>query len=301
MDTQTLRAFLAVAEQASFSIAAEHLHLTQSAVSKRIQQLELQLGTLLFDRHNRTVSLTEAGLALRPRAQHILDLVNDTELQIHNLRGEVAGTLSLATSHHIGLHRLPPILREFVKRYPNAQINLDFLSSERAYQAIQMRQVELALTTLDDHCPEQIAATTLWQDDMVCVVANSHPLAQQASITLHDLAASAAILPEPDTITFKLVEQVFRSAGIPLYAPMPTNYLETIKMMVSVGMGWSVLPNNMVDQQLRVLPWPSTKLQRQLGMLHLEHRTLSNAAQAFIALVHEFDPQQDKANDERVC
>ena len=79
MDTQSLKAFLAVAGQHSFSEAAEQLHLTQSAVSKRIQQLESQLGTPLFDRHNRTVSLTEAGHALLPRAQAILDLRQQRE------------------------------------------------------------------------------------------------------------------------------------------------------------------------------------------------------------------------------
>ncbi|MEE3191346.1 MAG: LysR family transcriptional regulator, partial [Pseudomonadota bacterium] len=66
MDTQSLKAFIAVAEQKSFSAAAESLYLTQSAVSKRIKQLEEQLGTTLFDRHNRTISLTEAGEALLP-------------------------------------------------------------------------------------------------------------------------------------------------------------------------------------------------------------------------------------------
>lgn len=287
MDTQSLRAFLAVTEQQSFSLAAEHLHLTQSAVSKRIQQLESQLNTSLFDRHNRTVSLTEAGHALLPRARQILDLVADTELQLMNLDGEVSGVLSLATSHHIGLHRLPPVLREFTSRYPAAQLNLSFMGSERAYQAVNLRQVELALTTLDTENgnPQDIHVTPLWQDNMVCVCAPGHPLAGILPLTLNDLSAVPAILPEPDTITFQLIERVFRQQGLRLNAPMPTNYLETIKMMVSVGIGWSLLPASMLDKQLHLLSWPAAPVQRQLGLIHLQKRTLSNAALALINIL----------------
>lgn len=296
MDTQGLRAFLAVAEQQSFSSAAEQLHLTQSAVSKRIQQLESQLNTALFDRHNRTISLTEAGFSLLPKARQILDLVADTELQLMNLDGEVSGVLSLATSHHIGLHRLPPVLREFTARYPKAHINLSFMGSERAYQAIAARQVELALTTLDADMamPDAMQTKHLWNDTMICVCGNAHPLAKRsASLTLEDLAAAPAILPEPDTITFQLVERVFRQAGLTLQAPMPTNYLETIKMMVSVGMGWSLLPESMLDHQLTPLHWPAAEVTRELGLVRLQHRTLSNAARAFIDILQKDSPAID--------
>lgn len=108
MDTHTLQAFLAVAEQQSFSKAAERLFLTQSAVSKRIAQLEEQLDSKLFDRIGRTVSMTEAGQALLPRARDILLQFDDARRAISNLNaGEITGELSLAASHHISLHRLP--------------------------------------------------------------------------------------------------------------------------------------------------------------------------------------------------
>lgn len=287
MDTQALRAFLSVAACSSFSLAGERLHLTQSAVSKRIQQLEQQLDTQLFDRHNRTISLTEAGQALLPKAQQILALVADTELQLHNLSGEVSGTLSLATSHHIGLHRLPPVLKEFVRCYPQAQLNLEFMGSERAYQAVDARQVELALTTLEQQPPAHITSHLLWQDEMVCVCAPDHQLASLNQPTLQQLSQSPAILPERDTITFQLVESAFVRQGLTLQAPMPTNYLETIKMMVSVGLGWSMLPASMIsnDQQLHRLIWPDQAIRRPLGLIHLQERTLSNAAQALIRLL----------------
>lgn len=285
MDTQSLKAFLAVAGQQSFSAAAEDLHLTQSAVSKRIQQLESQLNVTLFDRHNRTISLTDAGKALLPKAQEILDLVTDTSLQMENLSGDISGSLSLATSHHIGLHRLPPVLREFVQRYPSVELNLEFMGSERAYQAVRLRQVDFALTTLAEQQDPDIVAIPLWQDRMVCVCGNQHRLTKKKKLTFKDLAKEPAILPEPDTITYQLVESVFTDHGVSLTAPMPTNYLETIKMMVSVGIGWSLLPDSMVDESLTILAWPDKLPIRRLGLIHLQHRILSNAATEMMKLL----------------
>jgi len=292
MDTQSLKVFLRVADLSSFSLAAEQLYLTQSAVSKRIQQLESQLNSPLFERHNRTISLTEAGITLYSKAQQILDLVSDTELTLQNLNGTVTGTLSMATSHHIGLHRLPPILKEFVRCYPDAQLNLEFMGSERAYKAVLSRQVELALTTLEYNPPDGIESSLIWLDDMVCVCSAEHTLAQTGAPSLKQLADTPAILPEPDTITFQLVEAAFVKKGLKLQTPMPTNYLETIKMMVSVGLGWSLLPESMVihDQQLHRIRWPGPDIQRPLGLIHLQHRTLSNAATAFIERLKEEIP-----------
>ena len=102
-----------------------------------------------------------------------------------------------------------------------------------------------------------------------------------------DLAEVPAILPQPDTITFKLIDQVFTRNGLLLNAPMPTNFLETIKMMVSVGIGWSLLPASMLDKQLHQLDWPAEPVTRQLGLIHLKKRTLSNAASALIGILKQ--------------
>jgi DNA-binding transcriptional LysR family regulator len=112
-------------------------------------------------------------------------------------------------------------------------------------------------------------------------------LTQLSPLSLADLAQCPAILPEVDTITFKMIERIFTQQGLSLNAPMPTNYLETIKMMVSVGMGWSMLPHTMLDSSLHALSWPSAPLTRPLGLIQLKTRTLSNAAKAFIQILDD--------------
>lgn len=294
MDIHALKAFIAVAEFKSFSIAAENMHLTQPAISKRIKGLEEQLNSPLFDRHNRSLSLTNTGLSLLPKAREIVQLVGDTLLSIRNMNHQVEGKLKLGTSHHIGLHRLPPYLKSFANRFPQAELNLSFMGSESAYQAIAQRQVELALTTLETShsntpLPEGIVSDALWQDEMVFVCAKQHPLNSLAKIELKDLSEYPAILPEENTFTFKLLDTQFKQRNLVLSTPMPTNYLETIKMLVSVGLGWSLLPETMLDNLeeagLMSFDVDDIQLSRPLGLLYLQDRTLSNAAKAFIDLI----------------
>lgn len=293
MDIQALTAFIAVAELQSFSLAAEQLYLTQPAISKRIKGLEEQLNSPLFDRHNRSLSLTNTGHSLLPKAREIVQLVSDTQLSMRNMNHQVEGRLKLGTSHHIGLHRLPPYLKSFVSQFPQAELNLSFMNSESAYQAIAQRQVELALTTLEasntNNLPEGIISEALWQDEMVFVCAVDHPLNMLAQVKLKDLSEYPAILPEANTFTFKLLAEKFKQQKLTLNTPMPTNYLETIKMLVSVGLGWSLLPKTMLESAeetgLVAIKMDQVKLTRPLGLLYLQGRTLSNAAKAFIALI----------------
>ncbi|MBU2705281.1 LysR family transcriptional regulator [Zooshikella marina] len=298
MDPQTLQAFIAVAESKSFSLAADQLCLTQPAVSKRIANLEQLLATRLFDRFGRQITLTEAGSALLPRAYRILANIEDTCREIRNLSGEVNGRLAIATSHHIGLHRLPPVLRQFSRTYPEVTLDIRFLDSEQAYEAIQHGEVEVAVITLApsqvDHTSngvklvtENICSQLVWQDRLNFVVAPDHPLATQSSLTLAHLCSTKAVFPGSHTFTHSIVKQAFRTRGLTPTISMTTNYLETIKMMVSIGLAWSVLPATMLDDQLTALNPENILLNRYLGYIHHSERTLSNAASAFIKQLNE--------------
>lgn len=282
MDTQSLQAFLAVAETQSFSRAAEQLFLTQPAVSKRIATLESQINTRLFDRIGRRISLTEAGHLLLPQAKRILLAVEDSRRALANLSGQVGGRLTLATSHHIGLHRLPPILKHYTQHHPEVELDLHFLDSEFAYQSVQDGMLELAVVTLAPHPIEQLHVAKLWRDRLCFVCAPDHPLAQAPELTLETLCHYKCVLPGAMTFTRTLIEQRFAEAGLTLPVSMATNYLETLKMMCSVGLGWSLLPEGMVDSELVELTIDTAPIHRPLGYLVHTNRTLSNAARKMI-------------------
>lgn len=288
MDFNGLRAFLAVADRQSFSKAAEQLHITQPAVSKRVAALESQLNTALFDRISRKVQLTEAGEALLPRARALVVELEDCRRALSRLTGPdgaVSGRLSVATSHHIGLHRLPPVLRQYVAEYPDVELDLRFMDSEEGCLAVERGDLELAIVTLPNQPPERLTAVQIWHDPLVVIVAKNHPLASVKNPNLHDLARYPAILPSSATYTHAIVRQAFSALNIALNVRLETNYLETIHMMVSIGLGWSTLPLTMVTNEIVALELPELALHRRLGAVFHSDRTLSNAGDAMLTLL----------------
>lgn len=285
MDTQSLQAFLAVADNGSFSLAAEQLYLTQPAVSKRIATLEDQIGARLFDRIGRRVSLTEAGRVLLPRAREILVMVDDSRRALANLAGDVGGSLTMATSHHIGLHRLPPILKAYTQAHPEVRMDMRFLDSEQAYQGVLDGELEIAVVTLAPVPDPQLTVVPIWTDRLRFVCGNDHPLAGHDALPLSALSAFDAVLPGHLTFTRGIVVDTFARDGLKVNVALSTNYLETLKMMVAIGLGWSVLPESLIDDEIHVLPIDHRPIERPLGYLVHKSRTLSNAARSMLEML----------------
>lgn len=288
MDTESLKAFVSVARSGSFSTAAQQLFITQPAVSKRIAKLEEQLNHRLLDRLGRELTLTEAGQTLLPKAERLLRDLHDIERSVRDLTGEIVGTLRVATSHHIGLHHLPPILREFAAVHSNVNLQFEFLDSEQAHEKVLSGECELAIVTLAPKVEAPLHSKKIWHDPLLVVVSNDHQLAQQKSnINLASLSEQPAILPDLNTYTGRLIKQSFENAGFDIRVNMATNYLETIKMMVSVGLGWSILPRTLIDDQMTILDIDDLKISRELGIVFHSKRTFSNAARAFLEQIQQ--------------
>lgn len=282
MDLAGLQAFVAVADTGSFSEAGARLHLTQPAVSKRIAALEAQLGAPLFDRIGRGIAPTEAGRALLPRARRILGELDDARRLLDTLGATVGGRLSLATSHHVGLHRLPPALRAFTRAHPQVALDLRFLDSDAACEDVLHGHSELAVVTLAPQLAPALRGVPVWDDPLEFVAAPDHPLAGRDRLALADVARHPAVLPDPGTFTHRIVADLFAREGLAPDLRMTTNHLETIKMLAATGLAWSVLPGTMLDAQLATLPLPGVRLSRRLGYVVHAGRTLSNAARAFL-------------------
>lgn len=285
MDTESLTAFVEVAKKGSFSGAAQSLFLTQPAVSKRISKLEEKLNHRLFDRLGRELRLTEAGQTLMPRAESLLQDWDDLTRNIRELSGEIVGTLRVATSHHIGLHYLPPILREFAIAHSNVNLQFDFLESEQAHQKVLHGECELAIVTLAPNIQTPLEDETLWEDPMALVVSHNHPLVENTRIDLEALSQTPAILPDLNTYTGRLIKQIFEDKKLDIQVSMTTNYLETIKMMVTVGLGWSILPRTMLDSQLLEIHLDDIQISRDLGIVVHKKRSISNAGRAFLGIL----------------
>lgn len=298
MELSALLAFTEVARTGSFSEAAAALFLTQPAVSKRIAVLEAELGTRLFDRIGRHVAPTEAGITLLPRARRLLNDAADMKRLISDLEGNIGGTLVMATSHHIGLHRLPPVLRRFVHDYPDVKLDIRFMDSEAACKSVLAGELQLAIVTLPPTDElEKIAITNVWSDPLEFAASPNHPLAKLRSPKLANLAAWPAVLPSRSTYTRRILEQAMADHDLTLNVSMSTNYLETLKMLAGIGLGWSLIPASMLDATIVALDVRALRLQRALGIVVHRDRSLSNAERAMIEAC-KLDALNSGSNDQ---
>lgn len=282
MDTNDLKTFIAVAETGSFSEAAERVYLSQPAVSKRIANLETLLDTKLFDRISRQVFLTEAGQILLPKARSILQEMESTRQAVHSLRGEVSGKLSIVISHHLGLHRLPPILKTYAESFPSVDLDVAFNDSEKAYEGVLHGNFEVAVNTLSPSPQPKITEIQLWVDKMKFVSTQNHPLAMLDNPGLEDLAKHRCLIPDTTTFTGRLLEDAFTKRSLTLKPLMSTNFLQTLGRMTEIGLGWSLLPETLINPKTMYQIPIELPLERKLGIIHHAERTLSSAAVAFI-------------------
>ena len=287
MDTRNYLAFLSVANLGSFSKAADTLFITQPAVSKRIAALEQWIGHSLFDRAGHTILLNESGRALLPHAQRIIRDIEESKQIIANLSGSISGQLSLVTSHHIGLRRLPETLQQFNNEYADVKLDLAFMDSEDACQRIEKGEFEMGVVTLPIKASSQLKLTPIWQDELCIAVAPNHPLLKLDKVTLKDLSTHRAILPSRGTYTRSIIEGQLIQQQRVLDVVLETNYLETIRMMVSVGLGWSALPRTMLGSDLCEIKIQELNMFRTLGLVQHAQRSVSGASAAFISLLQK--------------
>jgi len=212
----------------------------------------------------------------------------DLRRSIGNLSGRVAGTLVMGTSHHIGLHRLPPVLKTFSRRFPEVRLDIRFLDSESVCKEVEQGALELGVVTLPPAPLANLSMQDLWLDALHFVVAEDHPLARLEDPALTALLHYPAVLPAPATYTRDILEQAVDRLGLRLRVGMTTNYLETLKMLAATGLGWALLPSTMLGPGLVALEFPQLRLARRLGAVTHTRRTPSNAARAMLTTCREY-------------
>lgn len=277
MEISELKAFVAVYESGSFSAAARQIHLSQPAISKRIALLESRIKQPLFDRVGHKINLTEAGERLLPHAHTILNALNNGLHDVSRVIDKPSGVLRIATSYHIGLHHLPDSLKSYYNDYPDVELDIHFMNSEDAISAIESGDIELAIITLPLTLPAHLQGTTLWHDPMSIFCACDHPLTTSKDI--QDLTHYPAILPDSVTFTRQLVEKSLSTNGLAITVRLSSNHLESIRMMVEIGLGWSVLPRTLKTDQLVTCRYPGIAFKRELGVITHRQRTLTRAAE----------------------
>jgi DNA-binding transcriptional LysR family regulator len=188
MELRQLEYFVAVAEEANFTRAAERIHVAQPAVSAQIQRLEREVGQPLLDRSRRTVRLTAAGEAVLPYARAALAAVADIHVAVEELTQLVRGsvTIGTVTSHSVDI---PSLLAAFHDEHPNVEITLSTDNSDALIEKVRTGQLDAAIVSVppDEH-PEGLDIEVATDEAIVAVVGPTDALASRKTIRLRDLA-----------------------------------------------------------------------------------------------------------------
>ena len=284
MNLAAFEAFVKVMETGSISMAADQLFITQPAVTKRIHSLDDYFGVKLFESAGRGVQATHAAHSLLPKVKNWLNELGDIHHTLSHDQTQIKGKLKVGTSHHIGLHHLPEHLKAYVQQYPDVTLDVHFVDSEQAHEKVLAGDLELAFLTLPPTLDDRLSYVPLWNDPLVFVAAAFHPLAAKANLSLEDLIQYPSLLPASHTYTSQITLAEFEKKGLKPKITMSNNPLESIRMLASIGLGWSVLPQTMVSKDLVTLDL-DLEMKRQLGMVWHPARTQSKAAKALVDLM----------------
>lgn len=277
-----IRAFIAVAELGQFNLAARSLHLTQSAVSILVRDLESEIGVRLFDRHTRMVSLTLVGQEFLPQARKIL---KDLELAVGDVRDNASlrrGQVTIAAAIVLAATIVPPIIARFLRMYPEISVNIRDMPEEQISPALKRNEVDMAIGTLSEDDPE-IAATPLLRDKLMLFCREDHRFAKRKSVRWSELQDENLITLAAANPLRNIVEHNLLRV-VPNYRPKyEVRFSTTAISMIAAGMGVAVLPENssQLASAVRVttVDLADPHVMRDVSLLQRLHHSLSPAAE----------------------
>ncbi len=280
-----MEVFLAVAQEKSFSRAAETLHRTQPAISQAIRRLESELGEPLFDRSSKDGTLTAAGRVLLDFSQQMLNLRHHAHSAIRELRDLNRGKLSLGANEYTVMSLLP-LIPIFRARHPHIKIEVKRSLASRIPSEIIGRGVEIGVVTFKPNDPS-IKSLPLAPDEIALIVARDHPLAAKQIVSVRELGAEAFIAHNVPSPYREKVIRTFEKHRTPLNISMEMPTIEAIKRLVEQGMGVALVPRLAAQieidrKQLVGLVVKEMKLERRLHLIYRRGATLSHAAKAFL-------------------
>ena len=250
MELRQLSTFVAVAEEGSFTRAADRLHVVQSAVSAGVRNLEKELGVMLFDRSTRSVKLTDTGRVLLPEARAILTAAQAARDAVDEARGGLRGTVVLGTMQAQGMRAmdLAGVLAAFRAEHPGVAVTVRNSggSTEMAREVLEGR-LDLAFVALSGHSPPGVELTTLANEPIMLAVPARHPLAKSHDVELAALRDETLVdLPAGWGIRMA-VDRSFAAAGVTRTVTYEVNDTATIVDFIRNELAIGMLPASFVD------------------------------------------------------
>jgi DNA-binding transcriptional LysR family regulator len=290
LDTLGAQAFIAIAEHGSFGRAAESLHITQTALSRRLQNLESLLGVRLVERTTRSVGLTRIGQDFLPQARRLLGDLAMALNEIRETGKALRGDVTLASIASVGVSYLPGVIRRYSALHPHNRIRiLDYLSPDVA-RAVARREAEFGINMQAPPDPE-LTSIPVFKDRYVAVCPADHPLARSKRLRWKQLEPHTLILSGHERGGRTLVDLALRTQRVGLRRFYEVQHSFTALGMVLQGVGIAVVPDLTLPKGAypRLVPVPLVDpvVSRTLVVLSRTRASLSPAAQALYDLILE--------------
>ena len=284
MEIRQLEYLVAVVEEASFTRAAERVHVAQPGVSAQIRQLERELGEPLLDRSGRTVRPTAAGAAVLPYARAALAAVAGVRLAVDELSGLVRGRVSAGMIVSGTAASLPDLLAGFHQQHPGVTITLREANSSELLAGLASGALDLALVGLAGPPPPGIAIQVVADEPLAAAVPPDDPLAGAATASLPELAGRDLICLPAGTGARTALEQACALTGTRLRVAFEASDPRVLVRLAGRGLGVAVLPASIVaGSPLRAVPLTGPGLRSQLALAWPADAASGPAARALIA------------------
>ncbi|KAF3887543.1 MULTISPECIES: LysR family transcriptional regulator [Nostocales] len=243
MRLEQLQAFLAIAETGSFQAAARKCGVTQSTISRQIQALEEDVGLELFHRTSQA-KLTLAGECLLPRARKICQEWQSATQEIGDLLAGKQPELCIAAIHSLCAYYLPPVLQKFCHDYPEVQLRVTSLGSDRALKVLKDGLVDLAIVMNNRFLTagKEMVVEVLYDEPIEVLTATNHPLAQYDSIPWSELVRYPQVVFKDGYGMQRLVQDRFERLDARLQAALEVNTLDAFRGVVRQGELVALLP-----------------------------------------------------------
>jgi len=289
LEFDQLSFFLAVAQEGSFSRAAEKVGRSQPAISLALKRLEDELGERLLDRGSRRVVVTEAGRLLQNYAQRLLFLREEAQTHHRELRGLLRGRLRIGANESTSLYLLPDLLVAFRQAHPHIKVEVFRSNSEAIPGQVLEYGLDVGFISFDPGTPG-VVSHLIHRDPLVLVVPPKHSLARKRQVNIKELERETFVAHNARTPARTRLVEFFVEHGTPLNIGVELSTIETIKAFVVRGAGLAILPRMSVvdalsDGRLKEVRIQGLKIERAIRVVHRPEAELSHAALAFLELV----------------
>lgn len=295
MDFRHLESFAAVAKTRSFSKAADLLFLTQPTISNHVNHLEVEVNALLINRSNKRISLTPAGEML---LSHVLIILNERDQALFDLeqyKGEITGTLDIASSSTPERYLLTDLLCSFSARYPNVRFNLMRLDSRQVLDRLLSGEIDFGIVGTRTDSKNQLIFTEIGQDEVILIGPSEGLLGRINTMTAAEITKHRLILRESGSGTRSTVENSLQELGImpdQLQVAATMENTETIKDAVAKGMGLAFVSiraaeQDIADGRLRHIPITDLTVRRSFYFVYHKHMLLSPLSEKFRQFILE--------------